>query len=105
MNIRLKKRVFDRLYEVLKDVEIIHCKDSGSIWFVDRERKYWYLEYEKSGSLYWRGVFFDNFFLLFSMQQHEYERVIADWVEEVLNCKVYATLNWVQWKEPWWKNC
>jgi hypothetical protein len=103
MNIRLKKRIFDRLYEVLKDAEIIDCMDS--IWFVDRERKYWYLEYEKSGSLYWRDVFFDNFFLLFSMQQHEYERVIADWVEEVLNCKVYATVIASNSYSLGWKNC
>ena len=89
MNIRLKKRIFDRLYEVLKDAEIIDCGDS--IWFVDRDKEYWYLEYEKSGTLWWKYNFFDNFFLLFSMQQHEYEQVIADWVEEVLNSRVKIT--------------
>ena len=89
MNIRIKKRIFDRLYEVLKDAEIIDCGDS--IWFVDREKEYWYLEYEKSWVLYLRDDFFKDFFLLFSMGLDEYERVIAEWVEEVLNCKVYAT--------------
>jgi len=89
MNIIIKKRIFDRLYEVLKDAEIIDCGDS--IWFVDREKEYWYLEYEKSWVLYLRDDFFENFFLLFSMGLDEYERVIAEWVEEVLNCKVYAT--------------
>ena len=89
MNIRLKKRVFDKLYEDLKHAEIIDCE--GSIWFIDREKKYWYLEYEKSGYLMWRQQFFRDFFFLFSMQQHEYERVIAEWVEEVLNCKVDTT--------------
>ena len=88
MNIRLKKRIFDKLYNDLKDAEIIDCGDS--IWFVDRERKYWYLEYEKSGELYWRYPFFDNFFMLFSMEKSQYRRVIAEWVEEVLNCKVDA---------------
>jgi hypothetical protein len=89
MNIRLKKRIFDKLYEDLKHAEIIDCGDS--IWFVDRDKEYWYLEYDKSGDLWWRYLFFDNFFLLFSMERSEYERVIAEWVEEVLNCKVYAT--------------
>jgi len=90
MNIRIKRRIFDKLYNDLKDAEIIDCK--GSIWFIDREKKYWYLEYKKSGYLMWRQQFFRDFFFLFSMQQHEFERVIADWVEEVLNCKVDTTI-------------
>jgi len=103
MNIRLKKRIFDRLYEKLKGTEIINCK--GSIWFVDRDKEYWYLQYNKSGDLWWRYDFFTDFFLLFSMQQHEYEQVIADWVEEVLNCKVGTTM-FAYWYDYFgWKNC
>jgi hypothetical protein len=89
MNIRIKKRIFDKLYEDLKHAEIIDYM--GSIWFVDRDKEYCYLEYGKSGTLWWKYPFFNNFFLLFSMDQDEYERVIAEWVEEVLNCKVYTT--------------
>ena len=102
MNIRIKRRIFDKLYEDLKDAEIIDCK--GSIWVVDREKKYWYLEYKKSGVLYLRDEFFTNFFLLFSMERSQYEQVIADWVEEVLNCKVDATealndaIGFIGWK-------
>jgi len=103
MNTRLKKRIFDRLYEVLKDAEIIDCM--GSIWVVDRDKEYCYLEYKKSGVLWWRYRFFYNFFLLFSMQQHEYERVIAEWVEEVLNCKVNTTKENRTYDEFWWKRC
>jgi hypothetical protein len=86
MNIRIKKRIFDKLYNDLKGAEIIDCGDS--IWFVDRDKEYWYLQYRKSGLLLWRYQFFNNFFLLFSMERSQYERVIAEWVEEVLNCKV-----------------
>jgi hypothetical protein len=89
MNIRLKKRIFDKLYEDLKHAEIIDC--SSFIWFIDRDKEYCYLKYEKSGKLWWKYDFFKDFFLLFSMGQDEYERVIADWVEEVLNCKVDTT--------------
>ena len=103
MNIRLKKRIFDRLYEVLKDAEIIDCEDS--IWFVDRDKEYCCLEYEKSGKLWLEYQFFNNFFLLFSMQQHEYERVIADWVEEVLNCKVDTTKFMAFFNNTRWKRC
>jgi hypothetical protein len=103
MNIRLKKRIFDRLYEVLKDAEIIDCMDS--IWFVDREKEYWYLQYEKSGDLWWRYKFFNNFFMLFSIERSEYERVIAEWVEEVLNCKVDIARRCIASDRRWWKRC
>ena len=89
MHPRLKKIIFNKLYEDLKNAEIIPYKDS--IWFIDREKKYWYLQYEKSGYLRWRYDFFTNFFRLFSLEQSEYERVIADWVEEVLNSRVNTT--------------
>ena len=103
MNIIIKKRIFDKLYEDLKHAEIIDCM--GSIWFVDRDKEHCYLEYEKSGKLWLEYQFFNNFFLLFSMQQHEYERVIADWVEEVLNCKVGTTQLLKDYFTLWWKRC
>jgi len=93
MHPRLKKIIFDKLYEDLKNVEIIPYKES--IWFIDREKQYWYLEYEKSSHLWWRYQFFTIFFLLFSLEQSEYERVIADWVEEVLNSRA----NTVEYKK------
>jgi hypothetical protein len=101
MNIRIKKRIFDKLYNDLKGAEIIDCGDS--IWVVDRDKEYCYLKYEKSGNLWWRYQFFDNFFLLFSMERSQYEQVISEWVEEVLNCKVgttvfYAIGNFSRWK-------
>ena len=101
MNIRIKKRIFDKLYNDLKGAEIIDCGDS--IWVVDRDKEYCYLKYEKSGNLWWRYQFFDNFFLLFSMERSQYEQVISEWVEEVLNCKVGTTgivslLTWTGWK-------
>ena len=103
MNIIIKKRIFDKLYEDLKHAEIIDCM--GSIFFVDRDKEYCYLEYEKSGNLWWRYPFFNNFFLLFSMQQHKYEQVIADWVEEVLNCKVGTTFIFYTLEDFRWKRC
>ena len=90
MNEKLKKIIFKKLYEDLSGVEIIQHNDS--IWFIDRDEKYWYLEYIKDGTLYWRYSFFNNFFNLFSTQFDEYEQVIVNWVEEVLNCKVVTPL-------------
>ena len=89
MNDKLKKIIFDKLYMDLKNVEIIPYNDS--IWFIDRENKYWYLEYEKSGFLWWNYRFFSKFFILFSLED-DYQPIIAEWVEEVLNCKINTTV-------------
>ena len=85
---RIKKIIFSKLYEDLAQVEIIPC--DNSLWFIDRENKCWFFEYNLLwGSLWWRLDFFRNFFNLFSMKIDEYEPYICEWVEEVLNCKVY----------------
>ena len=86
---KLKQIIFKQLYKELSNVEIIHYKNS--IYFIDRENKYWYFEYEKSGNLWWRYNFFTNFFLIFSLEPNDYQKVMGDWVEEVLNCRVSTT--------------
>ena len=91
INEKLKKIIFNRLYEELSNVEIIPYKNS--ICFIDREKEYWYFEYEKSGILYWKYSFFNDFFKVFSMEYLEFQWIISEWVEEVLNCKVDIPLN------------
>jgi hypothetical protein len=91
MNSKLKQIIFKKLYKDLSNVEIIFHTDE-SIWFINREEKYWYLEFEKSGKLWWRYEFFTNFFALFSMKRSEYEPIITEWVEDVLNRKVVSSL-------------
>ena len=86
---KLKEIIFKKLYMDLRDVEIIPYEDS--IYFINRKEKYWYLELEKNGTLYWRHSFFLDFFSLFSMECSEYVGLISEWVEEVLNHKVSAT--------------
>jgi len=89
MNQKLKKIIFKKLYRDLSHVEIIpHEK---SIWFIDRNEKYWYLEYEKCGELWYRFMYFNNFFSVFSMEVREFESVISEWVEEVLNGNPHNT--------------
>jgi hypothetical protein len=90
MNERLKRIIFKKLDQDLGQAEII-VDDNKSIWFIDRANKFWYLELRSSGTLWWRYSFFNNFFPLFGMEREEYEPVIAEWVEEVLNRKVVST--------------
>jgi len=90
MNPRLKQIIKNKLSEDLSSVSIINY--NGSIWFIDPKSKYWYLEvYKKTKTLWWRLDFFEDFFLLFSMEQREFVPIIIEWVEEVLNAKVVST--------------
>jgi len=87
---RLKQVVFKQLYKELGNAEIIQYKDS--IWFINREEKYWYFEFENTGTLYWRYSFFPSFFTIFSLEREDFEPILASWVEEVLNHKVSTTM-------------
>ena len=90
MDPRLKNIIKNKLSEDLSSVSIINY--NGSIWFIDPKSKYWYLElYKKTKTLWWRLDFFEDFFILFSMEQREFVSVIIEWVEEVLNGKVAST--------------
>ena len=86
---KFKRTIFDKLTDDLSHVELIFYNDS--LWFINREKKYWYLELEKSGKLYWRWQFFSNFFSPFTMERNEYEPLIKEWVESALNCGVTTT--------------
>jgi len=86
---RLKQLIFKQLYKELGNAEIIPYKDS--IWFINREEKYWYFEFENAGTLYWRYSFFPSFFTIFSLEREDFEPILASWVEEVLNHKVFST--------------
>jgi hypothetical protein len=86
---RLKKFIFKKLANDLFNVEVIPYK--GSIWFIDRDNKFWYLELKDDGTLWWRYDFFERFFQVFSLEQKDYERIIKEWVEKVLNRKVNTT--------------
>ena len=72
---RLKQVIFKKLYMDLKGVEIIPY--NNSIYFIDREKKYWYFEYEKNGELWWRYDFFSNFFRLFSLKPNDYSIIMG----------------------------
>ena len=93
MNPRLKNIIKNKLSEDLSSVSIINY--NGSIWFIDPKSKYWYLElYKKTKTLWWRLDFFEEFFILFSMEQREFVPIIIEWVQEVLNSRVYITKVW-----------
>ena len=89
MTDRLKEFIFKKLSNDLSHAEVILHR--GNIWFIDRDNKYWYFEFQESGRLFWRWGFFDNFFKLFDIGYKEYEPLITEWFELFLNGKVATT--------------
>lgn len=90
MNPRLKNIIFRKLNDELSKAEII-LAENKSIWFIDRANKYWYFELEKSGKLWWRYEYFTDFFIIFCLEVNEFQPILSEWVEEILNRGVNTT--------------
>lgn len=89
MTDRLKEFIFKKLSDDLSHAEVILHR--GNIWFIDRENKYWYFEFQESGRLFWRWGFFYDFFKLFDMNKDEYEPLITEWFETTINREITVT--------------
>jgi len=83
---KLKRIIFNELYSQLKGVDIIPY--NGSIWFINRSDRYWYLELNSNNHLWWRYSFFVDFFQFFSLDIYEFEPLIREWTEWVLNRRI-----------------
>ena len=86
LNLKLKKVISDYLLKDLMPVEIIYYKDS--VWFIDRESKYWYFEYHKTDKhLWWRWSHFQSALKIFSMNGEENQSIFGELVGSILNKK------------------
>lgn len=83
---KIKRIIFNHLYKELSKVEIIPYKDS--IYLIDRENKFWYIEYDNNRKLWWRYYYFTGLLKIFCLSEKECNEILSDWVEEILNCKV-----------------
>ena len=83
---RVKKLIREYLLKDLMPVEIIYYKDS--IWFIDREQKYWYFEYHKTDKhLWWRWSHFQSALTMFSLNGEEHQYLFGEIVSSILNKK------------------
>jgi hypothetical protein len=81
---KLKKLIVEYLLKDLMPVEIIYYKDS--IWFIDRERRYWYFEYHKVDKhLWWRWSHFQSALKIFSMDGEKHQGIFGELVNMILN--------------------
>jgi hypothetical protein len=89
---KFKQGFIDRVEKKLKDCEIIYNPNTKGIWFINREERYWYLEYKiETNYLWWRYEFFNQLKELFCIPNEVFDEIISEWVENKLNCKVLST--------------
>ena len=69
MNKKLIDKVVDKLIQSMMSAEIIKFKDS--IWLIDRERHFWFFEFDTSSKhLWWRWSHFTSELKIFSINEH-----------------------------------
>jgi len=83
VNPKLAKIAMGKLYDDIKDAEVIPYR--SSVWIIDRKNKYWYIEYRDGGAMYWRRDFFQDFFNMFSMKDKDFEPLLVTMMEDILN--------------------
>ena len=83
---KLKKLIAKYLLRDLNQVEIIYYRDS--IWFIDRENRYWYFEYHKVDKhLWWRWSHFTQSLKMFSMDGEKEQSIFGELVNMILTKK------------------
>jgi hypothetical protein len=86
MNDKIKKVISNYLVKDLYNVEIIYYRDS--IWFIDRENRYWYFEYHKVDKhLWWRWSYFTQSLKIFSMDGEKEQSIFGELVNMILTKK------------------
>jgi hypothetical protein len=86
MNDKIKKVICEYLLKDLTKVEIIYYRDS--VWFIDRENRYWYFEYHKVDKhLWWRWSRFTQALKIFSMDAENEQSIFGELVNMILTKK------------------
>jgi hypothetical protein len=82
-NKKLRKFVFDRLFDELSDKT--YFPYGRELWVIDFENRDWYFQYNSDGTLWYNYTFFDSFFRIFSFSHSEYQKLLKVWFENYLN--------------------
>jgi hypothetical protein len=88
-NERLTHLIKLRLKSALKNAEIL--PHAESIYIFNRKNSEWYFIINSNGELRFNSKFFDITFLLFSMDQSRYSKVLKEIVEKSFNYPIRNT--------------
>ena len=99
---KFKEGFIKKIETELSKCEIIYNDNTESSWFINREKKDWYLEYIcETNVLFWRPTFFNLYINIFSIDDETFKSVISKWVEDVLNCTILSPKSTSLHKRIW----
>ena len=78
-NVKLKKFISKRLFELLSDK--IYYPYGKELWILDLDERNWYFQYNSEGKLHYNPKIFDDFFYIFSLEQKQYQILLKKWFE------------------------
>ena len=78
-NVKLKKFIYKRLFELLSDK--IYYPYGKELWILDLDERNWYFQYNSEGKLHYNPKIFDDFFYIFSLEQKQYQILLRKWFE------------------------
>lgn len=85
-NKKLKKFVFDRLFDELYNKTYYPC--GTDVWILDFNDNEWYFQYSSNGVLNYNRKFFDSFFRIYSFDQSQYQKILKNWFETTTEYQV-----------------
>ena len=72
----MKDIIFQYLNHITEGVNVYHM-DNGSDWFINPEKKYWYVELEKSGKCWLRYRVLDEISMMFGIDIADGEKIMG----------------------------
>jgi len=83
---KMMKTLSDKIKDDFSDVSVINL--NGNIWFINPNSKYWYLQVNREGALFWREEYFSTFFTIFSLEYPETDEFLCLFVKEYMSTNI-----------------
>lgn len=78
---RFKEIIYSKLNDDLKNA--IFYPYGREIWIINMTDKTWYFQSDNLGYLWYNQIFFNQFFLLFSLKYSEYQPLLLSWFQDL----------------------
>lgn len=86
----VKQSIFNLLFDDMDGAEVIDLGES--IWIIDKEKRYWYFEYQTdTKNLWWRYDFFLSYLTPFGMNEVWYHNIFSEFFNHFLNQKQFGS--------------
>lgn len=85
---RLQKIIFNKLDSDLSNK--IYHPFGRELWLLDIDTKEWYFHFTNDGKLWYNQKIFNSYFSIFSLDFHQYQKILKKWFEDITELNVYS---------------